>query len=168
MTYKQTTQVPNFLFDTHLRELTEAELKILLVVIRQTLGWLDKATGKRKSRDRISSRQFIQKTGMSKRVITTTIQSLSIKKLIQVTDYAGNELLQSLERKGKTHLFYTLHPVHLTTLTSAPNIPEPVHQTYHNKTNYTKLNKTKLRRNYVEHISKFLPDRQTLFNQQKM
>jgi hypothetical protein len=41
MTYKHTTQVPNILFDTHLRELTESELKILLIVIRQTIGWYD-------------------------------------------------------------------------------------------------------------------------------
>ena len=60
MEYKQTTQVPNFIFDICLSQLTEAELKVLLVVIRQTLGWLDKLTGKRKSRDRITISQFIQ------------------------------------------------------------------------------------------------------------
>jgi hypothetical protein len=163
MTYKQTTQVPNFVFDNFLSQLTEAELKILLVVIRQTIGWFDKATGKRKSRDRITGSQFIKKTGMSKRVITKTIQSLSVKKLIQVTDFGGKELFESLERKGKTHLFFTLHPVHLTTLTSAPNISEPVHETYHNKTNYTKLKETKLRRHFAGHIGKFIQDRPTLF-----
>ena len=110
MTYKQTTQVPNVLFDIHLRELTESELKILLVIIRQTVGWHDKATGKRKERDRITGSQFRLKTGLSKRIVTKTIQSLSAKKLIQVTDLEGKELSQSMERKGKTHIFYTLHP----------------------------------------------------------
>ena len=110
MIYKHTTQVPNILFDTHLRKLTESELKILLIVIRQTIGWYDKATGKRKERDRITCSQFRLKTGLSKRSVTKTIQSLSVKKLIQVTDFAGKELCESIARKGKTHLFYTLHP----------------------------------------------------------
>ena len=39
MTYKQTTQVPNELFDIHLPDLTFSELKILLFIIRQTYGW---------------------------------------------------------------------------------------------------------------------------------
>jgi hypothetical protein len=33
------TQVPNDLFDVHLREMGLAELKVVLVVLRETLGW---------------------------------------------------------------------------------------------------------------------------------
>ena len=29
-------------FDVHLKELKQAELKVLLIVIRQTLGWADR------------------------------------------------------------------------------------------------------------------------------
>ena len=67
MTYTQTTHVPNYIFDTLLPELTEAELKVLLTVIRQTIGWFDKRTGQRKIKDRISALQFKQKTGLSQR-----------------------------------------------------------------------------------------------------
>ena len=66
MTYEQTTQVPNILFDLHLPSLTESELKILLIIIRQTYGWIDRYTGKRKLQDRISHSQFITKSGLTK------------------------------------------------------------------------------------------------------
>jgi hypothetical protein len=169
MIYKQTTQVPNFLFDTHLRELTEAELKVLLITIRQTLGWFDSATGKRKERDRITHSQFRLKTGLSNRIISKTINSLSVKKLIQVTDFNGKELHEPKDRRGKPYLFYGIpKPMHLATHTNAQNIPEHVHGSAYNKTNYTKLKETKLKRHYGTHISKLLPDIQTLFNQQKM
>ena len=158
MQYKQTTQVPNLLFDKHLRELTEAELKILLVTIRQTFGWHDSTTGKRKLRDRITRNQFSQKTGLSNRIISKTIQSLSVKKLILVTDFNGNELEQPKDRKGKPYLFYGIpNPVHLTPSASELRTPEPVHGSDYNKTNYTKLIRTKLRRPNLEHISKYLP-----------
>ena len=157
MVYKQTTQVPNFLFDTHLRELTEAELKILLVTIRQTLGWFDSTTGKRKNRDRITHSQFKQKTGLSNRIISKTIQSLSVKKLIEVTDYEGKQLNQPKDRKGKLYLFYGIqNPVHLATSTNAQKQHEPMHGSAYNKTNYTKIKETKLSRHFAGHISQLL------------
>jgi len=45
MGYIYFTNVPNIIFDTHLKDLGYAELKILLVIIRQTYGWKDKHTG---------------------------------------------------------------------------------------------------------------------------
>ena len=37
-----TTPVPNVFFDVYMKELKSAELKVLFVVIRQTLGWADR------------------------------------------------------------------------------------------------------------------------------
>lgn len=160
MIYKQTTQVPNFLFDTHLKELTEAELKILLVTIRQTLGWFDRATGKRKSRDRITHNQFKQKTGLSVRIISKTIKSLSRKKLIQITDFDGKELHQPKERKGKLYLFYGVrNPMHLTTPACAQKQHEPMHGSAYNKTNYAKINNTKENKMEWAHIGTILRKR---------
>jgi hypothetical protein len=168
MLYKQTTQVPNFLFDAFLPVLTEAELKVLLIVIRQTIGWLDKRTGQRKLRDRITSYQFRQKTGLSKRVISTTIQSLLQKNLVQVTAPNGIMLHLAHERKGKTNLFYSIgNPMHITTQTSALNKPEPVQNVYHNKTNYPKLTESKPRPRFTGHISKVLSQKETLFDFRK-
>src|SRR5436190_1188405 len=107
MIYQQTTQVPNILFDTHLPNLTESELKMLLVIIRQTNGWIDPKTRQRKTRDRISHNQFIQKTGLSRRVISKTLKSLISKGLVTVTCHDGNILHKSEERKGMAKLFYS-------------------------------------------------------------
>jgi hypothetical protein len=163
MTYKQTTQVPNFLFDTYLAQLTESELKVLLVVVRQTFGWLDKRTGKRKLKDRISGSQFRDKTGLSKRIITKTVQSLAVKNLLQITDFKGCALQNPKDRRGKTYLYYAINAVHMPTSTKAQTVPEHVHKGDHNKTNYTKIKKTKLRQRDTGHIGKFLPEVKTLF-----
>jgi hypothetical protein len=69
MIYKKTTQIPNIVLDQYLRTLNASELKILLVIIRHSNGWIDKRTGKRKTRDRISHSQFKGKTGLCSKII---------------------------------------------------------------------------------------------------
>ncbi|MBK9715966.1 MAG: replication protein [Saprospiraceae bacterium] len=118
----QYTQIPNKLLDTHLPNLTESELKILLVIIRQTNGWIDKHTGKRKTKDRITQSQFRIKTGLSKRIISKTLKMLSDKDLISIYDRKHNLLKNSLERRGQPVLLYSLNPVHFATSTSAQSI----------------------------------------------
>ena len=144
MEYQKTTNVPNELFDTYLPKLSFSELKIILYIIRQTYGWKLK-NGKRKQRDRISYSLFNQKTGLSRRILTETIQSLIDKELIVLTDNTGNKLHTPEQRKGKVGIFY------------APNIPrcavlctkvctkkhKGVHNRVYNKTNITKLTKQK-------------------------
>ena len=107
MIYQQTTQFPNSLVDTHLPNLTESEVKIILVIIRQTNGWVDKRTGSRKTRDWISHGQFIKKTGLSRRVISKSLQSLVEKNLIQITCRNGNLLHKAVDRRGVTRMFYS-------------------------------------------------------------
>lgn len=107
MNYNQTTQVPNILFDKYLPELTESELKLLLIIIRQTYGWIDKRTGKRKSRDRISHGQFTQKTGLSRKAITGGLKNLLDKGLICITNHSSNFVSTVEERRGKILLFYS-------------------------------------------------------------
>ena len=140
--YKKTTQIPNVLLDYYLPDLSVAELKILLVIIRQTNGWVDR-TGKRKTRDRISHSQFIEKTGLSRRIISQTISKLQRSGLISVTDHVGKTLANGRERTGRTHIFYSstcaLPDSDLCTLRH-----QPVQKGAYNKTNYTKLKKTKL------------------------
>ena len=140
-----TTHVPNILFDQYLRHLTESELKILLVIIRQTHGWVDKRTGKRKTKDRISQSQFQLKTGLSIRIISETLRKLSTEGLIRVVDQNGKPMNHSLERKGKRQLFYSFQPMHFTTSTYANNSSQPMQKSAYNKRNYTKENETKER-----------------------
>ncbi len=107
MIYQQTTYFPNTLVDTHLPNLTESEIKMILVIIRQTNGWIDKRTSLRKTRDRISHGQFMQKTGLCRKVISKTIKTLVQKDLISITDQYGNLLSNAVDRKGVTRIFYS-------------------------------------------------------------
>ena len=137
------TQVPNILFDTHLPNLTESELKILLVIIRQTNGWIDKCTGKRKTKDRITQSQFRVKTGLSKRIISKTLKMLSDKNFISIYDRKHNLVKNAIDRRGKSILLYSLNPMHFTTTTNAQRDTGLVQKSAYNKRNYKKENLTK-------------------------
>ena len=63
------TQVPNEFFDEMIPNLKEGELRILLVIMRQTLGW-------KKERDRISLSQIAKKTGMERKSVCRSLKSL--------------------------------------------------------------------------------------------
>lgn len=120
MTQRNTTPVPNVLFDYFIKELQLAELKVLLVIIRQTLGWADRqGVHGRKERDWISSGQLQLKTGSSRRSISSAIEALARKKLITVQDEFGDTLDSAEKRKGKQRLFFSLPP---TLLTSVENM----------------------------------------------
>ena len=108
MLYQQTTQVPNIVFDTYLPTLTGAEYKVLSIIIRQTNGWYDKTTGRRKTRDRISHGQFMKKTGLCRRVVSKSLQSLVNRGLVTVGDRMGRPLQNARDRKGMSHLYYGL------------------------------------------------------------
>ncbi|MBK8245091.1 MAG: replication protein [Saprospiraceae bacterium] len=144
MYYRNTTQVPNEVFGRLIPELSGAELKVILIIIRQTFGWRDKYTGLRKEVDRISHSQFIQKTGLSRRAVSSALDILKKKNLINITCHNGNILNSNTERQGKPILKYSLNlcknvPEHMQkSITPCANIA-------YNKTNYTKLNKTKLK-----------------------
>ena len=162
------TRTPNILFDQLLRELNNSELKILLVIIRQTYGWIYNKTNGRKERDRISHSQFILKTGLSRRIISETIKSLSQKNLIEITDSSGNSLINASERKGQYRIYYssrleTIQSLHILNNTSANNDTnicnkrhEHVHKVIHNKRNYYKRNLTKENTPDYKHIGEVI------------
>ena len=97
--YKRTAFVPNTLFDDLLPTLSKSELKVLLVVVRQTNGWKRKHSNQRKLRDRITKSQFVVKTGLSKKSISDAIASLVAKQVLVVSDRDFN-VLSSSEWKG--------------------------------------------------------------------
>lgn len=109
MMQPRTTSVPNVFFDVHLKELKQAELKVLLVVTRQTNGWKDgRGLYGRKEMDWISGSQLQQKTGCSRRAISDAIEVLVLKKLIVILNEKGFELNTPEKRKGKIRLYYRL------------------------------------------------------------
>jgi phage replication O-like protein O len=99
MGIKQSTPIPNHLFDECLPKLKPAELKVLLVILRQTIGW-------QKNEDWIATCQFISKTGCSRRAISSAIKALIAQGLIYVTD--GHQVcVNNVEdRRGKGRLFF--------------------------------------------------------------
>lgn len=106
MSYYYETRISNILFDRLLPELTESELKVLLVIIRQTLGWIDKRTNKPKEWDWISILFFAKKTGLSKRAIGYAIHSLFLKRLIRIKNEHGKLTPTAKMRKNSKKLFY--------------------------------------------------------------
>lgn len=105
--YKNTTQTPNSLFDNHLKTLGCAELKVLLVIIRQTIGFIHPNNKfKRKDRDWISQRYFMQRAGLSGRAVSSAIASLVSKGLILVTSKKERIMHTIKERRGASRLYY--------------------------------------------------------------
>ena len=101
------TQIPNFILDELLPVLKPTELTLLLIIIRQTLGWVeDLETGRRKEKDWMSSSQLVAKTGYRRKAISGAIQTLSDRGLIMVTDGHGKHLSSAKERRGKLKLYY--------------------------------------------------------------
>lgn len=143
---KRCTYVPNVVFDKFLTQLAPAELKVLLVVIRQTNGWCDKENGGRKKRDRISTSQFMTKANLSRRSVAWAVRSLVQKELITVSDLSGGSL-SSRMRQGKSSLYFSpgTQLVQLSTPTCAVWRHELVQPTAHNKRNRSKETITKER-----------------------
>lgn len=156
MLYKQTTQIPNHIFDVHLASLTESELKLFLVIARQTLGWVDRKTGLRKTRDRIFNSQLQSKTGFKRRIISEAIKSLIFKKLITVTDEAGIVLCHPAQRRGKTRLYYGIALAQHTAQTCASESTNNVHDSAHNKTNFIKPIQVKGKFEFSGHIQELI------------
>lgn len=115
-----TTPIPNEIINGWAMKISGSELKVLLVVVRKTLGWIaDPKTGLRKEEDWITHKQLKKLTGLSSPTLSNSIDNLTSKyKLIQIRDKEGN-LLDSKDKRRTTgrrrlKLYYRLN---LNTLT---------------------------------------------------
>lgn len=128
------TPVPNDFFE-YLPQLTDAEVRVLLLIIRQTYGWQVKNKD-RKLKDRMTYSFVIRKTGLYRTVLSKTIQSLIDKQLILVTDWSGNALQSPQQRAGKHILYYQfVLPVRSEDITCLHPQTGPVRKSEHNKRN---------------------------------
>jgi hypothetical protein len=104
--------VPAILIDRLLPRLTDTELRVLLVVIRQTLGWVDSpGSGQqaRKRRDWISQSQLMGKTGKSRDSVSRAVGALVEAGLVIVEKPSGEPLANAYDRKkARTRLYYRL------------------------------------------------------------
>jgi len=108
------TMIPNEVMDVYLRELKLGELKVLLVVLRQTLGYQAKpGSPYRKARDWIAISRMQELTGCDRKTIAKAIQRLIALETILVTDRAGNVLGTPNQRKFASKLYFSqnLRPV---------------------------------------------------------
>jgi len=128
--YQETTQVANAVFDTYMPRLKPSEVLVLLTIIRQTIGWYNHKTKKRKYQDWISNKQFQKKTGLSNKTISKALHTLIALKLIEATNKQGEVLNTPGKRKGTVRTFYrcllytkvkssqeSMYKVHITKLT---------------------------------------------------
>lgn len=107
-----TTPVPNDLPDKVMPTLRDTELRVLLVVVRQTLGWQDGPDpSRRKERDWLTQSQLMRRTGRASEAVSSAVDGLVQARLIEVQDKWGRPLVTPAERRrslGK--LYYRLRP----------------------------------------------------------
>ncbi len=104
-----TTQLPNIIIDELLPQLNDTEFRVLLIICRQTLGWIENAaTGRRKAEDWISYSQLIEKTGRNRQAISQALKKLKAKELIHVVSASGQEITEHGTLTG-VPLFYRLN-----------------------------------------------------------
>lgn len=103
-----TTPLPHIIIRKWMPRLKDVELRVLLVIADQTLGWIeDKLTGRRKEKDWISRGQLMQKTGRGHSSVSVAIEQLINYGVIEAYNDKGNRLKTSKERSGK--FLYTKH-----------------------------------------------------------
>src|SRR3990167_7143156 len=71
------TQIPNNLFDEHMRDMTGAEFKVMAVICRKTFGW-------QKKKDKISISQLKTLTGIGRSQIVESLKILEHKTHIKL------------------------------------------------------------------------------------
>lgn len=105
-----TTPVPNDLLDRVMPTLRDTELRVLLVVVRQTLGWQDGANPtRRKKRDWLTQSQLRQRTGRASEAVSHAVDTLVQAGLINVTDRREVPKKTADERRRHMgHLYYQL------------------------------------------------------------
>ena len=102
---------PNVLIDLYMPKLTDSEWRLLTVICRQTLGWQQFGSKKRRAFDRLSHAQLKRKTGRQSAAISAAIKSLQSKGLILIFDRDGNPAATpSYRRQLHDSLYFGLAP----------------------------------------------------------
>lgn len=156
-----TTPTPNWLYNGEMKKMSDTELRVVLLITRSTLGWIeDRITGMRKQEDWISHTQLIERSGKSSRAISYAIQNCVKHGWIETRDKKG-KILKTPEERRRRRVYYRLGNIftdklkstatskvdenlpHLMTKSTAnddTNLPHPLRNT---KETLTKETKTK-------------------------
>lgn len=106
----RTTSVPNDLLYRVMPMLRDTELRVLLVAVRQTLGWQSGTNpARRKERDWLTQSQLMRRTGRASGAVAHAVDALVQAGLIIVTDRAGMPVKAPDERRRHLgRLYYQL------------------------------------------------------------
>lgn len=117
-----TTQVPHHIIREWMPRLKDVELRVLLIITDQTLGWIaDEKTGRRKERDWISRHQLETKTGRTRFHVSKAVSALTEYGLIDALAEDGSPLDTSKKRQlsgGK--IYYRLKTKEATLFDKVP------------------------------------------------
>ena len=104
------TAIPNVLIDEVMPTLKDTEWRLLCVIARQTIGWVD-GNGKRKQRDWMSQSQLITKTGRNSAALSAALDVLVRENLIECQAENG-ELLDTPQqrRRHRGRVYFSLAP----------------------------------------------------------
>jgi hypothetical protein len=101
--------VPNRLFDEYLPGLKDTELRVLLIIFRQTWGFRDGSDGgvqRFRERDWISHRQLMSRTGRRSGAVSKAVANLVSKGLIVAESKSGAELETAAKRRAHLGRIY--------------------------------------------------------------
>jgi hypothetical protein len=103
-----TTPTPNIIFNGLMRRMSDTEFRIVMLVVRATLGWeADKETHMRKVEDWISSSQLKKRTGRKSAAITAAIDHCINEGWIEARNKDGT-LLDTKQKRRGNNLFFRL------------------------------------------------------------
>lgn len=132
-----TTPVPTGLIDKVMPQLRDTELRVLLVVVRQTLGWqVGKDPRLRKERDWLTQSQLMRRTGRASGAVARAVDALVRYGLIDVLD--GTERLLHTPAERRRHLGRLYYRLHLTESTESPRTGGAQTKSEHAKPHTTK------------------------------
>ena len=95
-----TTQIPNDILDDLMPTLKDTALRVLLVVCRQTFGWVeDKDTKRRKECDWMSQSQLVYRTGRSGKHVGKAVDILCKEGILEAWSNDGKKLLTAKDRQ---------------------------------------------------------------------
>jgi len=92
--------LPTSFIDEHLPSLSDGEVRLFLVIARQTLGWQTKGGG-RKEWDRLTHSELKRRMGRSSAPVSAAIASLQARVLIRVRGKGGKLLETAARRRGQ-------------------------------------------------------------------
>ncbi len=85
-----TTPTPNWLYNGEMKKMNDTELRVVLLVTRATLGWIEnETTGMRKQEDWISHTKLVEKSGRSSPSVSRAIINCIKNSWIETRDKEG-------------------------------------------------------------------------------